>query len=143
MAEQSFDIVEKLSEELGEKEDRIMALEKRLAEEIEEKKKLFDYKEIIEMCGKHIFDTEDSNGCEHAEWLEEMIYEKIVYYLECRFDGSPIYDRLMPIAIEILHTHTGFEIPFYITIEPLQTPHKNFQSQAFLTLKEVVEKLIE
>ena len=38
--EQAFEMVENLTEELSEKEDRIMALERRLAEEEEEKKKL-------------------------------------------------------------------------------------------------------
>ena len=45
--EQAFEMVEKLTEELAEKEERLMKLEKQLEESEKQKKELFNFKEII------------------------------------------------------------------------------------------------
>ncbi len=153
MAEQSFDIVEKLSEELGEKELRIMELEKRLAEEEEEKKKLFDFKEIVELCGPDIFHSINNDSYFSAYELDDIIYDSITDNIARKWgrevdekteDGLTlsVYHKLMPQAIEFLHSNTHLSVPFYVKKEPLES-YKNFQSQAFLTLKEVGEKIIE
>ena len=150
--EQAFEMVENLTEELSEKEDRIMALERRLAEEEEEKKKLFDFKEIVDLCGWGIFNSIESlNDC--AMELEDMISDTLADNIARRWgrevdekteDGLilSVYHKLMPQAIEFLHTHTNLSVPFYVKKEPLE-PYKNFQSQAFLTLKEVSKEIIE
>ena len=150
--EQAFEMVENLTEELSEKEDRIMALERRLAEEEEENKKLFDFKEIVDLCGSDIFNSIDSVN-NHAMELEDMISDTLADNIARRWgrevdekteDGLilSVYHKLMPQAIEFLHTQTNFSVPFYVKKEPLE-PYKNFQSQAFLTLKELSEKIIE
>ena len=149
--EQAFEMVENLSEELVEKEVKIMALERRLAEEEEEKKKLFDFKEIIELCGSDIFSSiSDRNSVyELEDMISDSIADNIARRWPISFDEKTedglivsVYHKLMPQAIEFLHTQTNFSVPFYVKKEPLE-PYKNFQSQAFLTLKEVAQKIIE
>jgi hypothetical protein len=110
--DKAFEMIEKLSEELGEKETKIMRLEKNLDEEEKEKKELLDKVEIYELCGD-IF----CRGYEHygpdniplCEWIDE-IYMKINRKWDMSMplrtgDDNEIElsvgNKLMPIALNL------------------------------------------
>ena len=148
--EQAFEMVEKLTEELAEKEERLMKLEKQLEESEKQKKELFDFKEIIDICRESLFNCPELV----AEELQEYIEMNIAWAIERCYAGGivpektedgltlSVYHKLVPLAIEEVYNTAHFQYPTYVTREPLE-PFKNFQKEAFLTIDEVVEKVFE
>ena len=147
--EQAFEMVENLTEELTEKEERLMKLEKQLEESEKKNKELFDFKEIVDICRESLFNCPELEACE----LQDYIWTNIGWAInkcwsdkipEKTEDGLPlsVYHKLMPIAIEEVYKTARFDYPTYVTRAPME-PFKHFQKEAFLTIDEVVEKVFE
>jgi len=65
-----MDIIENLSEELGEKEERIMELEKKLEEEKKEKKKYYLEHIVLQKVGKFLCAPELRQFCSVLETMD-------------------------------------------------------------------------
>tara|TARA_R110000824_G_scaffold390813_1_gene588229 strand:- start:78 stop:539 length:462 start_codon:yes stop_codon:yes gene_type:complete len=102
--EQQMTIIENLSEELGEKELRIMALEKEVEEQKKQKLEYLDMCELINYKMNHFVDMADSGNAEQCWCPEWLIDNELGQIGEAYPYDTPISEILIKV---ILHYFGG------------------------------------